>query len=473
MRRRAPAWRAAALAIVAWASVGAADPARPAGAFTYRRIDVEETAARVTALHAVPERAPPRWAADVSQESGAWPALDAPERPRFEGPIPFVIAPTEAGEPFYAHNHDPSVTWLPNGDLLAVWYSTPRETDPRLTILASRLRRGSRQWDPSSEFLKAADHNMHAPSVYLDKQGTLFHFNAMAPRGAASYARLCLLVRTSRDNGATWTPPRAVAPEFGARHQVISGTFETRGGLLVQPCDAVSAAEGGTALWLSPDAGVSWHDPGAGRVAPAFRVDQKGDGTIAGIHAGVVERADGTLMALGRGNAIGGFMPLSLSADQGDTWTYRASPFPPIGAGQRLVLRRLREGALLLVSFTSDVIGHPTAHGMHLTVRDGREAEGFGMFAALSFDDGATWPVRRLVAPPDGEYDGGAWTGRFRASATQAEPGGYLAATQSPDGMIHLISSRLYYRLNVAWLTEFYRGPVHWRAAAGAPRTFQ
>ena len=33
-------------------------------------------------------------------------------------------------------------------------------------------------------------------------------------------------------------------------------------------------------------------------------------------------------------------------------------------------------------------------------------------------------------------------------------PAGYLAITQTPDGVIHLISSRLHYRFNLAWLKE-------------------
>jgi hypothetical protein len=39
-----------------------------------------------------------------------------------------------------------------------------------------------------------------------------------------------------------------------------------------------------------------------------------------------------------------------------------------------------------------------------------------------------------------------------------AEHGGHLAATQTPDGVIHLISSRLHYRLNLAWLKEGWAG---------------
>ena len=37
---------------------------------------------------------------------------------------------------------------------------------------------------------------------------------------------------------------------------------------------------------------------------------------------------------------------------------------------------------------------------------------------------------------------------------THAETAGYLAATQTPDGIIHLISSRLHYRFNLAWLRQ-------------------
>ena len=84
----------------------------------------------------------------------------------------------------------------------------------------------------------------------------------------------------------------------------------------------------------------------------------------------------------------------------------------------------------------------------------GRQRRVFGLFAALSFDEGKTWPVKKLITPgSDAQtFDGGAWTRTFTLGATHAEPKGYLAATQSPDGMIHLISSKLYYRFNLAWL---------------------
>ena len=78
-----------------------------------------------------------------------------------------------------------------------------------------------------------------------------------------------------------------------------------------------------------------------------------------------------------------------------------------------------------------------------------------GLFVALSYDEGATWPVKKLLT--DGKtrvLDGGAWTGTFTMDATHAEPKGYLACTQTPDGMIHLLSSRVHYRFNLRWIEK-------------------
>lgn len=128
--------------------------------------------------------------------------------------------------------------------------------------------------------------------------------------------------------------------------------------------------------------------------------------------------------------------------------------FLPIYSGQRVTMRRLAEGPIMLVSFT----GHPQKgerFGMEFVDSEGKSYLGQGMFVALSFDEGKTWPVRKLVT--DGvrrEMDGGAWTGTFTMDATHSEPRGYLACVQTPDRMIHLISSRNHYRFNLAWIMD-------------------
>jgi formylglycine-generating enzyme len=417
----------------------AADDA--ATASSYRRLAVEEQDGQVVATKPLPDAAPARWAKDVSQQPAAWSGGPDAKQPYFKGPIPFVIAPEDAGEPFHRHNHQPAITWLKNGDLLAIWYSTGEETGTELTVLASRLRTGANAWDPSSEFFKAEQRNMHGSAIFYDGRGSIFHINGMAPRGGEGWSRLALLMRSSADNGVTWTAARPISSgaNYQKRHQVIAGTLLTNDGTLVQVCDATPGGEGPSAIHLSRDGGKTWSDPG---------------GEIRGIHAGVTELKDGRLFALGRGQAIDGRMPISISDNLGRSWTYHASPFPPIGSGQRLVLLRLREGPLMAISFTSGNRRNPTAGNMTFQGKNGQEFTGHGMFAALSNDDGATWPVRKLLTPGAGEFDGGGHTRFFTASPTRAEHAGYLAATQSPDGVIHLISSRLHYRFNLAWLNQ-------------------
>jgi len=392
---------------------------------------------------------PALFARNVNQDFRPdWTAGPDPNVPYFKGPIEYVKIPPESNGPMYSeHNHDPALVDCPNGDLLAIWYSCRNEPGRELTILASRLRYGAEQWEPASVFWNAPDRNDHAPAFWYDGRGTIYHFNGLS--AAATWGNLATIMRTSTDNGATWSKARLINPEHGLRHMPVESVFRTREGYLILPCDAVTGGNGGTAIHISRDGGETWTDPGAGRETPMFAEGQSG-AWIAGIHAGVVQLKDGSLMAFGRGDSINGKMPMSISRDMGENWTYSVSEFQPIGGGQRLILRRLLEGPILFVSFTN------RNTGMKLKDSAGKERRVFGMFAALSFDEGKTWPVKRLLT--DGgaarELDGGGNTGRFIMDPTHAEPKGYLAATQTPDGLIHLISSKLYYVFNLAWLQQ-------------------
>jgi hypothetical protein len=426
-------------------------------AITYRHFNVVEENGSVVSTQPVSVDKMPMWADDVSQQTWDWSLGPASQTPYFNGPVPYVLPPKEkSGEPFYPHNHQPAIAWLTNGDLMAIWYSARYEVGTELTVLASRKRVGLDYWDPSSEFFKAPQRNMHGSSIFHDGNGRILHFNGMGRHGEEGWSNLALLLRESFDNAQTWTAacPVSSGTEYNYRHQVISGLFQTTAGLLIQPCDAVPYGQGGTALHISQDDGLNWEDPGQGKPVSAFEQNAVGYGTIAGIHAGVVELKDGRLMALGRGDSINGRMPMSLSDDGGRTWRYSASPFPSIATGQRLVLLRLREGPILLVSFTdadAQAAREPIT-GMMFTDSNGQEFVGFGMYAAVSYDEGETWPCQKLVTPGHGDYDGGAWTGAFTATPTRAEHAGYLAATQTPDGVIHLISSRLHYQFNLKWI---------------------
>lgn len=366
-----------------------------------------------------------------------------PAKPYFKGPRQYVHVPPGSDGPMYSkHNHDPALVQCPNGDLLAIWYSCRTEPGRELAILASRLRFGAEEWEPASPFWDAPDRNDHAPALWADQQGTLFHFNALSV--AATWGSPATILRTSTDSGATWSKARLIMPEHALHHMPVEAVIRTRSGAIVLACDAVTGGRGGTAVLVSRDGGQSWRDPGEGKPQPEFR-DGGSGAWIAGIHAALVELADGRLMALGRGDVINGHMPKSISSDLGQTWTYSPSPFPPIGSGQRAVLLRLAEGPIFFASFAKQI-----------SIKDasGAERSCSGLFAALSFDEGETWPVRRLITDdgPSRQLDGGGNTGRFLLGPDTAEPRGYLSVCQTPDGVIQLITSKQHYAFNLAWL---------------------
>jgi hypothetical protein len=109
-------------------------------------------------------------------------------------------------------------------------------------------------------------------------------------------------------------------------------------------------------------------------------------------------------------------MPMLVSKDLGETWEMEETPFPGISVGQKAAALRLSSGAILLISF------------------DGKKKMfGGGTFAALSPDEGKTWPhVRKL----DGVT-------------------GYLSATQAPNGVIYAFGSKMgCVAFNESWVKE-------------------
>jgi formylglycine-generating enzyme required for sulfatase activity/predicted neuraminidase len=397
---------------------------------------------------------------DVNQKRYDWPKK---EKPYFEGPVKYVLKPDDpASVPFFFHNHVPSITWCDNGDLLAAWFSCARERGRELGIVATRFRRQTSKWDEASAFFNARERNMHGTGLFNDGKGRLLHLNGLGTDGW--WSKLALTLRVSTDNGATWSYPKLVDPEHGeyCSHMGISRTKE---GYIIFPCDA----PGGTGLYMSKDDGQTW----------AIATIDGSRKTIMGSHAAAVQLEDGSLFSLGRGKEIDGRMPVSHSRDMGKTWEYYASDFPPVSGGQRALLLRLNEGPILFIGFTDrakyqKVILDKARPRMlsknGIVVKDaaGKERRVYGMFGAVSFDEGKTWPVKKLITAGGAgkKLNGEAWTQDFIMDDTHAEPLGYLAMTQSPDNVVQLASSGQHYRFNLAWL----RQPMP--ADSGKARTF-
>lgn len=352
----------------------------------------------------------------------------SPEKPFFTPPIPYVKIPERLHGPIFSqHNHCPSIIECPNGDLLAVWFSCETEAGREMTLVGSRLRYGQSEWDEPSLFWDAPDRNMTA--AFFRREGDMVHlYGALGV--AATWGQMIIYHRESSDSGATWSATRIIYPDHASGQvQPANLVFRTKDGTLIVPGD--DNAVNGSRLYVSRDNGHTWHVP---------------PGRIAGIHAAVAENDQGEIIAFGRMfRPESDQMPVSISKDMGQTFEQSFTDFDSIHGGQRPVLMRLQEGPFLLCSF---------ARSLECEDENGDSFTGSGLFGALSYDGGHTWPVRRLVTIDEGhqQLEGGAWTGTFDMTPTKAEPKGYLTATQSTDGTIHLISSKNHYAFNVTWL---------------------
>lgn len=355
------------------------------------------------AVGELPPTAPLPSARPPEVRQGPAPA-DPVVRPTFvnftrEGRNPSI--PNDSWGPLFSqHNHFPAVCVCPNGDVLAVWYTTVSEEGRELAQAASRLPAGADRWAPAAVFLDVPDVNDHAP-VLLSDGKRLYHFFTQSLRGwdDASDA-----VRTSDDNGATWSRPRIIVPrDHPRRLSQPCSAFAARDGTLVLACDGDGHRD--ERLVTSADGGLTWTVAGGDL--------RKAAGGTYAIHPAVAPLADGSIGCFLRGPDP---MPFLVSKDLGETWEPRETPFPGIGVGQKAAALRLASGALLLLSLDSS-----------------KKVAGGGAFAALSLDDGATWPHVRKVEGVTG----------------------YLAASQAPDGMIYVVGSRMgAAAFNEAWLAE-------------------
>jgi hypothetical protein len=88
---------------------------------------------------------------------------------------------------FRGHNHSPGMEVCRNGDVLMIIYTSYDEYEPGVSLMATRLRFGSDQWDMPDQMFDFPGANDHAPMLWTDN-GTL-HFFWGCPRldGAGQY----------------------------------------------------------------------------------------------------------------------------------------------------------------------------------------------------------------------------------------------------------------------------------------------
>jgi len=279
---------------------------------------------------------------------------------------------------------------------------------------------------------------------------TLYHINGISTDG--KWTKLSMSFRESTNFGVTWTQPVILKQNIDALH--LSGrrnqpqgevTGNTEGDFL-SFSDGAALGGSGSSINFSSDGGKTW--------------EVRGLHGPPGVHVGSAQLDDGRILAFSRDEGkMFGTMPQSISNDKGQTWSFSKSEFPPITWIQRLVLLRLESSQpaldperlgrkpILLISFANEGMAGADAAGRAATIH--------GTYAALSWDDGKTWPIKRVLSDVKSgskDYVMGPWSKKFTLDPTHGQPQAYWAATQTPDGIIHLTDGRLYYAFNVAWL---------------------
>jgi formylglycine-generating enzyme len=438
------------------------------------------------------------WAEDVSQNIYNWPSpssvpefsittlyelvpqledgthYGSDEQLRQFGFDPEQMKPLLTG-PLYTHNHSPTITWCENGDVLVSWFSGESEIGPELTLLASRGVRqsdGSLEWTPPAEHLKAADRNIHSSNLLNNTvrhtAGTdeYFTLHQMASIGITGrWDKLALGHRMSVDNGATWTPVKMVLEldhAFNDGASMQGNMFQMSSGELVFVTDDDGDSVFNTgSLVVSDDGGETWHRRGHSSDTPPNE-------RIAGLHAAVIEIEDVNgdnqpdLLAIARDKGLyfNGRAPQSISTDGGYTWKRSPSVFPSISSGERFMLLRLEyssgySGAagstpILFIGFASDGFRAKNGEGNIEAIE--------GLFAAVSFDEGKTWPenYRRVLSNLQGneklQVHTAPWQRIEAISKNVGQSGGYMTATQTPDGDIFVTDGNIIYTFNLAWI---------------------
>jgi len=346
---------------------------------------------------------------------------------RFALPIPpenltnNFAALTGIDSQVFTHNHSPGFEILPNGDALAVFFSTPpgkTEADAATTFVQARLRYGAEEWDLPELFFKTENYNDQSGLLWNDG-GKIRFFGG----GRAWSDWVPFKMAQSSDNGATWmlSLPQLDRPAENFTAQPITSAFRGADGAIYFAMDGDQAQ---SFLWRSEDDGIHW---------------QQTAGRTGGRHSVIVPRDDkGNLLSIGGKNAaVNGWSPENVSTNLGANWSESvASPFPPLGSAQRPALIKLADGNLF---FVSDAY----LHKLQRPPPDGWKF-GNGAFVALSTNQGNSWRIKTLpVQLPNHERGTNGTVG-------------YVTARQAPDGVIHLLTTEtqpcLHYELNEAWI---------------------
>ena len=308
-----------------------------------------------------------------------------------------------ARDNFHGFNHAPSVVTLPDGRLLAAWFSGPFEASVDQDILGAYSSDGGKTWSKAfvlQDFPHISDFD---PAFIADGKRTLFFFSAGREnrypplhdeKDTVGVRSFNTYVRVSDDSGRTWSAPRIA----GVRMYCRSDGIRLSSGELLLPMYEVPSR---ASVLKSTDDGKTWKQYGSIKT-PAGA----GEPSLVELKSGAI------LMVL---RTSDGFLWETRSSDKGQTWSAPVRTAIHAATTSHNIFR-LRDGRLLL------------------TLNESAPNVRTPLVMRVSSDDGTTWsePVTlaKVKVPQPGDK---VW----------AREVSYPSVTQLKDGTVVVVWARL------------------------------
>ncbi len=302
--------------------------------------------------------------------------------------------------------HAPSICELPEGNLLLSFYAGEYEGSPDQVILGAYYDRRLGRWSEPEVWVHVARRATVNPRVFLGPDGAVWLVAQVNYGKRWCSGGTYLFLKRSYDGGRTWTDLELLVEQkglLGKNKPLVEGKFV----LLPVEWEATWSA----AFLRSEDGGETWEVVGdLGRAAGARLIQPT-----------VVRLSDGKIMAYIRSQE--GKIFVSYSDDNGVTWTCpEPTSLPNPNSGIDMV--RLRSGKLVLVYNPTVPLLKPKKLHPAWPQRMPTGFEVWGprtpLVAALSPDEGRSWPHRIVLEEGDGEYS-------------------YPAVIQDGEGAIHVV----------------------------------
>lgn len=332
-------------------------------------------------------------------------------------------------------NHAANLCWLPDGTLACVWFGGTMEGMGDISVWMSRLAPGSAQWSEAERLSDRADRSEQNPVLFVAPDGDVWLFHTSQPGGRQDECEIHF--RRSQDGGRSF--------DAAARLGEFKGIFVRQppligpgGEWLLPGFRCVTPPEGrwngsldGAVMLVSRDGGATWE----ARDVPD---------SLGAVHMNPVP-AQGPVMPAFFRDRFARCVRRSLSRDGGLTWSAPGdTDLPNNNSSVQAV--RLADGRVALVGNPVNAAMSDQRRASLYDEIEGEEGASGGatgggaiwgvprapLVLALSSDDGASFPERRVLE----EGSGYCLTNNSKDGLNKEYS--YPSILPGPDGALHI-----------------------------------